>query len=649
MQTFKDVLPKEIKYIANETGNTIDDNWLNIDTIRLYLPTEHLVLLVKILNLMYRLGTPVISDEQYDHIFLAELKDRCPDHEFFNKIEEEPALGELVKLPEPMLSTQKLYTLEDIHNWLNRIKKAATTLGKDPSKVTIKFTPKLDGWAGYLQNNTEHNLLATRGDGEYGTDISHVLGNGLYTGDAMEGPGEIVVEKLFFKNYLSNLYENTRNFIGSAVKASELSPLLTSAFKLRNIRFMLFSELVYQTWPIDEVLENVAISYQYYLEHCPYNIDGVVLEAVDSEIKIVMGNTRTFHRWQAAYKVTGERFITIIESIKDQTSRTGRVNPVITIIPVRLGGVMVKRATAHNYKWMEEKGVGQNSTVVITRAGEVIPAIIEIITPTKTHIPIHCPSCGAKLIWDNKYLICPNLAECPAQSICAIQHFFKCIGNNEGFGKYILTRFHEAGIDEIDKIYRLDEQVLTQLKLGKRTINNILDELKRSRTSPLLDYKFLSAFGIKGLGRTNCEIILCTYGLDQLFTLSVNDLLGMHHIGSITATCIIRGLAVNRNLIERVLAVGFNIISTKNLERQAVLNMANMHVCFTGTMLYNREEMMAQAKKAGMVTTDKITGKTTHLVVGLNPGKTKVEAAKTLHIPILTDSDFRSQYLSNSL
>ncbi|MGZ5018106.1 MAG: DNA ligase, partial [Methylobacter sp.] len=204
---------------------------------------DQLLDFLQLCNALYRAGEPLISDADYDHIFLAELQKRHPHHPYLEAVEPEViAVGKTVALPEPMLSTEKAYSRSSIEKWLARLEKAAKELDTDFSTLTIRATPKLDGYAAY----DDGKILYTRGDGRKGTDISRVFERGLVVGgngERGQGAGEVVVSQTYFNTYLADYFENSRNFQASIIKEKELELHALEAIQNHAAVFYPFSQL----------------------------------------------------------------------------------------------------------------------------------------------------------------------------------------------------------------------------------------------------------------------------------------------------------------------------------------------------------------------------------------------------------------------
>ncbi len=609
------------------------------------LSDTHLVAFVQIANALYRAGEPLISDTSYDQIFLAELRRRQPAHPFLHNVEPEPAFaGKTVKLPVPMLSTDKAYDRESIEKWLQRIEKAAENLQLDFDALTFRVTPKLDGYAAY----DDGKMLYTRGDGRKGSDISRVFARGLSVGGnglRGQGAGEIVVKQSYFNEHLAEVFENARNFQASIIKEKELNEYALAAIENGAAVFFPFSQLPAWTGTASELMadfDNIVAGVR---DKVDYDVDGVVLEAADSRLKQAMGATRHHHRWQIAFKNNVAAVQVRVVQVIAQTSRSGRVNPVVELEPVRLSGALISRATAHHYGMVKELGIGPGTLIELTRSGLVIPKIERVIKPTLAQIPENCPSCATPLFCDSDYLYCPNNTHCPAQIEHTIEHFFKTLGNVDGFGHKTVEKLHRQGIKSVFEVYQLDKKNLQEMGFGDKTAHNLLAQLQRSRSEAIEDWRFLGAFGIHRMGLGNCERLLQHYPLTEIFNLTEEDIIQIEGFAEKTAQAIVVCLKKIEAEFKQVLSLGFNLIITpllsetyKNQEHSAIFGKT---VVFTGTMKRaKREDMKKQAKEAGAKVATSVTGKTDFLVAGEKTGAAKIKAAKEKGVTVLSEDEY---------
>jgi len=372
-----------------------------------------------------------------------------------------------------------------------------------------------------------------------------------------------------------------------------------------------------------------------------YDVDGVVIEVTNTELQRSMGATQHHHRWQIAYKNNLETARVKVLAVVPQTSRSGRVNPVVEVPPTRLSGAVIQRITAHHYGLVAEKGIGTGALLEITRSGEVIPKIESVITPGELTIPKHCPSCDGELLWDNEFLVCTNHLQCPAQITHSIEHFFSVLGNNDGFGKATVEKLFAHGIREIDAIYALRTADFVRMGFGPKQSANLEIQLLRSRSERIEDWRFLAAFGIDRLGTGNCEKLLRHYSLAELFHVSEEQLSAIEGFAEKTATLILSGLEKITPLFNKLYHLGFNLQSSEQLSVTHSNPLAGKLLVFTGTMQHGkRTELQSAAKTLGARIGSTVTSKTDYLVTGENVGSRKIIAARDKGIQILTEQEY---------
>jgi len=613
---------------------------------------DKLVKFLELANLLYRAGEQLLSDEQYDFTYIAELRRRDPEHPFLHMVEPEPLPeAKTVELPVRMLSTEKAYEFDAIERWAKRIEKAAEECRVDFSGLVFRATPKLDGFAAY----DDGQFLYTRGDGRRGTDITRVFDRGLQVANGGRrglGAGEIVVSRSYFQQHLAALFENSRNFQASLIKEKELEPPAVKAILSKEAVFYPFSLLPGRelSWldlatGFDDIIDELW-------QKIDYDVDGIVIEVTDEKIKAFMGATRHHHRWQIAFKRNTESAEVEVLRVVAQTSRSGRVNPVAEVEPTRLSGALIRRATAHHYNMVRQNGIGPGAIIRLSRSGEVIPKIEEVLVPVTPQLPEACPSCGARLIWENDYLLCVNNMTCPAQITHSIEHFFKVLGNNDGFGPSSIRKLYEGGITTIPQIYSLREEDFVSLGFGPKQAENMVGQLQRSLAEPIEDWRFLAAFGVYRMGLGNCEKLLTVFPLEKVFALTREDIVGIKGFSEKIADAMLSGLAASAELFEVMSRMNFNLTRTPlgttakdsgdgSIGGSSGGPLAGKLIVFTGAMQSgSREEMKKQAKSLGAKVGDSITGKTDMLVCGEKVGSAKLKKAEGLGVQLLSETDY---------
>ncbi len=626
-----------------------EERLLNIKRHPLHVKTlseDDLVEFLQIANALYRGGYPLISDANYDGIYLRELKKKNPKHDYLHSVEPEAGVeGPKVDLPFPMLSTEKGTSIQEIKRWRDRVKKAAKDIGLDADKLQVRVSPKLDGFAAY----DDGNKLYTRGDGRRGTDITRVFRRGLTVvgGERGKGAGEIVVDKEYFEKNLSIYFENTRNFQSTIIKEKELEPYVEDAIRDKAVVFYPFEKMESWIGSIESMIADFDNVIQKVWKSVKYDVDGVVLEVLDPKLKkyMDMGSTAPHHKWQIAYKINEAKTLVAVLAVTPQTSRFGRINPVAELEPTKLSGVTISRATAHHYGMVKKKGIGKGAVIELIRSGMVIPKIENVIKKAQPEIPSNCPSCNAELLWDSDNLICPNVGHCPAQIKNSIEHYFMTLRNINGFGESTISKLFENGVRDVCTIYHLAESKFQEFGFGEKQSQNLVKELERSRNEPLEDWRFLAAFGIHRLGMANCENLLKQVKLREIFDLTANEIVTDKIFAVKTAEIIVKGLKAIKSEFDCMIRVGFNLEYSKLLselrDRGQLSKISGKQVVFTGTMKHGaREDMERQARLLGAKVGSAVSGRTDYLVTGLDVGQKKIDTARRKNVTVITEDAY---------
>ncbi len=606
------------------------------------LSNEELIEFLSVANALYRGGENIISDADYDFKFQAELKKRLPQHPLLQHVEPESAfIGKTIELPVPMLSTDKAYSFEAIEQWAKRIEKAAAELEKNFTELVFRITPKLDGYAAY----DDGAVLYTRGDGRKGTDISRVFERGLQVANQGErglGAGEIVISKSYFEHHLNEEFDNARNFQASVIKEKELEQPAIEAIKNNAVVFYPFALLPDWQGPWSDIVQQFETIVNNIRSQVDYDVDGVIFEITDPEIKDLMGATRHHHRWQIAFKENTETAEVAVLKVTPQTSRSGRITPVAELEPVRLSGALLSRATAHHYNMVLKNGIGPGAIIQLARSGEVIPKIEKVIKAAEPEIPNQCPSCEHELIWDNDYLVCPNNLQCPEQIANSMEHYFRVLKNNDGFGAATIRKLYQNNIRNVYQIYQLSAEQFEAMGFGPKQSLNLVDQLNRSRSEAVEDWRFLSAFGIFRMGLGNCEKLLSHYPLAEIFKLSEEDIIAVEGFAEKTAAVVTEGFKNIQPLFHQLYQLGFNLEDSYQPHSDELAHpLTGKLLVFTGAMQQgSRDAMKKQAKSLGAKVGSSVTGKTHYLVIGEKVGETKINAAKEKGVEIITEEEY---------
>lgn len=603
--------------------------------------------ILEITNACYRVKNEIINDNIYDGFqkIFRDSNELGQFHPFLVNVEAEEIFeGKTLALPQRMLSTQKAYTFKEINKWLESLKKIAISINLEEEQIVIRVTPKLDGYAGY----DDGSILYTRGDGVKGRDISFAFTRGLKVGGGNErglGQGEIVISKKYFESNLSEYFENSRNIQASIIAEKSIDERVQKAIDKGAAVFYPFSKLNNWEGSISELLDDYDGITQGILESCDYDIDGLIFECKNEDVKKKMGATRKHHRWQIALKSNDEKANVKVLEVIPQTSRNGKLTPVVRLEPTRLSGAEISKVTAHHYGMVRDRGIGKGATIELVRSGLVIPKIERVIEPSEPEIPENCPCCKSKLVWVDDNLFCLNSTECKDQIEKSIIHFFDTLGNNDGFGAATISNFNENGISTIYDIYQLEKDSARLAEIGykEKTVSNLVEALTRSRTIQIEDWRFLAAFGLNRLGFGVAENLLQHHALESIFDLQIDDLVKIDGFAKKTAKQIVDGLFSIHEKFTRIYSLGFNLeitpIVSNSLNSDSPI--AGKIVVFTGSMLMgSRSDMEKNAKLLGAKVAKSVSGKTDYLVTGDKVGAKKVTDAENKGVTVISEDEY---------
>jgi len=641
-------------------------------------------------HLYYVLDQPEISDAQYDRLMkeLEKLEEQHPEFRSPNSPTQRVGATPLeafkiVRHTFPMLSLANAFDESEAKDFDKRVKKF---LGYS-AEITYVAEPKLDGLAVELVYERGQFVVgSTRGDGVNGENITQnlrtiktiplqLIRKEIPAPERFEVRGEVIIQLKKFKELNRKreemgepVFANPRNAAAGSVrqldsKITAARPLEIYCYGVGEVRgrtFKTHSEIL-QTFPkwglrmnpniqrcqnIDEVLE-------YYhkmnekRETLPYEIDGIVIKVDSLDLQTRLGEISRSPRWALAFKFQPKQETTKILDIIVQVGRTGALTPVAVMEPVRVGGVEVSRATLHNQDEIDKKDVRVGDTVVIQRAGDVIPEVVQVITSKrkgtekKFRMPSKCPVCGAEVIKEEAIHRCNGL-DCPAQLKGRIKHFAsKRAMDIEGLGVKLIDQLVNKGlIKDVADIYYINKQKLIELeRMADKSAQNIIDAIEKSKTKPLS--KFLYALGIRHVGETTAEDLACHFPrLDDFFRLSEEDLMEVEGIGPEVAASVIQFFRdkKNKESIELLKKAGVKVIEPKVKEKG---KLAGKTFLFTGALkTFGRDEARNLVESSGGMTTSSISKKVDYVVVGEDPGS-KSDKAKELGIKTLTEEEFK--------
>lgn len=649
---------------------------------------------------------PEISDAAYDALFheLRALEEQypelvTPDSPTQRVGAEAMTTFTPVQHRVPMLSLDNAFGEEELREWDRKIKRF---LGMAPDAAVEYIAElKIDGLS--ISLTYEHGRLvraATRGNGMTGEDVTPNIrtiraiplqlrpigemqpalfsdGSEQRIPSLLEARGEIfLTHQEFARINATNeeagiaTFANPRNAAAGSVRQKD--PKVTAS---RNLNIFFYAvgacegcafesqqDLLqtYQRWGlrtnpnrrvcarIEEVLEFTE-EWAAGREKLNYDIDGVVVKVNSFALQRELGFVSRSPRWAIAYKYPPPQVRTKVEDIFVQVGMTGALTPVAALTPVSVGGVVVSRATLHNEDEIRRKDVRIGDTVVIQRAGEVIPEVVEVITSARTGrevvftMPTECPACGAPVVRPEGEAVrrCPNRA-CPEKVRQRLQHFVSRNAMDiESLGGKRIDQLIEAGLlrDPADLYALTKEQMLPLERMGDKLATNILTNIEQSKTRPL--NRLIFALAIRHVGEHGAEVLADHFGsLERLMNASVKELAEVHEIGRTTAESIAAFFAdaENRRLIERLLAAGIRPQPPEHAPRSD--RFAGKTFVFTGALTrFSREEAEGLVKQGGGRASGSVSRNTSYVVAGEGAGS-KLARAQTLGIPVLTEEQF---------
>jgi DNA ligase (NAD+) len=640
--------------------------------------------------LYYVLDQPKISDTQYDHLMreLERLEEEYPELRSPNSPTQRVGASpleefEIVRHTIPMRSLANAFDESEARDFDKRIKKFLGT----SEEIEYVAEPKFDGLAIELVYEQGQFVVgSTRGDGINGENVTQnlrtirtiplqLIQKEISIAERLEVRGEVIMQIKKFKELNRKretmgepLFANPRNAAAGSVR--QLDPKITVErpleiyfYALGEVRGWTFKTQweVLQTLPkwglrtnphvrkcknIDEVL-NYYHEMNEKRETLPYEIDGIVVKVNSFDLQTRLGEIARSPRWALAFKFQPKQETTKILDIIVQVGRTGALTPVAVMEPVKVGGVEVSRATLHNQDEIDKKDVRVGDTVVIQRAGDVIPEVVQVITSKrkgpekKFKMPLKCPVCGAEVIKEEAIHRCIGL-DCPAQLKGRIKHFAsKRAMDVDGLGVKLIDQLVDKGlVKDVADIYYLQKKDLIELeRMADKSAQNIIDAIEKSKTKPLS--KFLFALGIRHVGETTAEDLARHFPrLDDFIHLSEEDLMEVEGIGPEVAASVHQFFRdkKNKESIELLKKAGVKVIEPKAKDKG---KLTDKTFVFTGTLReLGRDEARNLVESLGGMTTSGVSKKVDYVVVGEDPGS-KFDKAKALGVKTLTEEEFK--------
>ncbi|RKI70681.1 NAD-dependent DNA ligase LigA [bacterium 1xD42-67] len=631
----------------------------------------------------YVLDEPTMSDYDYDHKLrrLEELEAAHPESitpdSPTQRVGGQPLESfTQVKHRVPLESLQDVFDFEELEAFDQRVKGTVPDAG-------YVVEPKVDGLSVALEY--EDGLFirgATRGDGQVGEDVTENLRTvksiPLRIPDApprLIVRGEVFMPKKVFHALNEErerrgeaLFANPRNAAAGSLRqldpkvaasrrldilvfnvqwaeGEEFSTHLETLEYLRDKGFKVIPH--YSCGRVSEVTSRITEIGEG-REDYQFDIDGAVVKVNDLSQRAELGSTAKFPRWAAAYKYPPEVKPAQVVDILVQVGRTGVLTPKAVLTPVRLAGTTVTNATLHNQDFITEKDIRIGDTVLVRKAGEIIPEVLSVVMEQRPEgtepylLPKTCPVCGAPVEREEEgaHIRCTG-AECPAQLLRNLAHFASRDAMDiEGLGIAVTENLVEAGLVRTPgDLYFLKEEDVAKLeRMGKRSAQKLLAALEKSKEQDLS--RLIYAFGIRQVGQKAGKILAARFQtIDALQDASLEDLTAVDDIGEITAQSILDWMASpqSRHLIQRLKEAGINMTAA---EQGGDQRFAGMTFVLTGSLeKFTRDEAGEMIESRGGKSSGSVSKKTTYVVAGEKAGS-KLRKAQELGIPVLTEDEF---------
>ena len=647
----------------------------------------------------YVASSPLISDYEYDLLYQQLLSLEAASPSLVTKDSPSQRVGnslntnfETVPHLVPMLSLENSYNAPDLVDFDRKAQEGAGI-----PKITYCVEPKFDGASISLIYENDHLIRAcTRGDGIAGDDITQNIKQiksiplsiplSKYGIQQLEIRGEVIMSKAAFAAFNDRLkakqiatLANPRNAAAGSLRMKdpkEVAERNLDAF-IYNISFFnlipgaVLPELLKThsgslalLWNLGfrspqkekSIIEGIEGVIEFWTvfenkrDELPYEIDGLVIKINDMALHEKLGMTSHHPRWAIAYKFKARQATTILEHVEFQVGRTGAVTPVAKLQPVAIGGVTVSSISMHNEEYIREKDLRLGDTVIIERAGDVIPQIVQSIPTLRKgdekiiQFPATCPVCNATLEKEEIEAVwrCNNPL-CTAQIVERIIHFVsKDAMDIKSFGDANIRKFYEQGLlKSIPDIYTLDfEKISTLEGFGKKSVENLITAIAASKKQPL--YRLLYALGIRFVGETTAKTVASHLNhLLDLKDFSEEQLQSFEDVGVKVAKSIFHFFHEPQNiqLIQQLASLGLNLIQTNTTAVDG--NLSGLNFLFTGTLTQlKRSDAEAMVEARGGHILSGVSSKLNYLVVGEDAGSKLEKAKKIASIRIITEADF---------
>lgn len=635
----------------------------------------------------YNEDNPEISDMEYDSLVkeLIKLEEENPQFKRIDSPSNRVGGKPLEKFNQithkiPMLSLSNAYSDSDLRDFDKRVK----DMINEELEYVVEF--KIDGLSvGITYDDGVFKYGATRGNGVVGEDISKNLMTiksiplKVNEDDEIVVRGEVYISKENFKKVNEQqeeqgqqIFANPRNLAAGSLR--QLDPKLTAkrpldifVFNLehwQNNKFQSHSEsleflskLGFSVSPnykvcknIDEVIRHI----EYWTDHrddLPFEIDGMVIKVNNLSQREKMGYTAKSPRWAIAYKFPAEKKKTKILDIIVEVGRTGTITPTAVLEPVRLAGTSVSRATLHNEDYIKEKDIKINDTVLVQKAGDIIPQVIEVIKDERKgdeidfNMPDKCPVCSEPTVRleGESAVKCINIS-CPAQIRRGIIHFASRDAMNiDGLGESIITLLlNENIINKVSDLYKIRKEELINLeRMGEKSADNLINAINKSKENDL--WRLINGLGIKFIGTKGAKVLANSFkDLDKIIEATANELINLEEFGETMANSVVEFFKEEKNItvVEQLKEYGVNtkLIENENNEINRIFE--GMKIVLTGTLpTLKRNDAKEMIELRGGKATSSVSKSTTFVLAGEEAGS-KLTKANDLGIKVLDEDMF---------
>lgn len=630
----------------------------------------------------YVLDQPTITDFEYDRMLrqLEELEQAHPEWITPDSPTQRvggKALDSFAQVVHrvPLQSLQDVFSPEELMDFHERI--------AQNQAVEYLLEPKVDGLSVALEyENGVFVRGATRGDGMVGEDVTENLRTIRSIPMVVEGApeslivrGEVYMPRKTFERLNQErelrgepLFANPRNAAAGSMR--QLDPKVAASrgldiliFNIQDVKGISFTNdsdsLDYLRGLRFKVIDYLKSSDMEEIqreiqklgderEKFPFDIDGAVVKVNNLAERTALGETAKFPRWAAAYKYPPEQKESVVRDIVVQVGRTGVLTPKAVVDPVRLAGTTVTNATLHNQDFITDKDIRIGDTVVVQKAGEIIPEIVSVVTSKRPdgtipyQLPQQCPVCGAPVVRDEDgaHMRCTG-AECPAQLLRNLTHFASRDAMDiDGLGPAVIEALVQAGlVKTAADLYSLKQDEVAQLeRMGQKSAENLLSAIERSKGNDLS--KLLYAFGIRQVGQKAAKVLAARFGsLEVLAQAGVEELTAIDDIGPITAQYLTQWFASpqSQHLMHSLTQAGVNTLSTAAPVGD---RLAGLTFVLTGELTHHsRKEAGAMLEALGAKVSGSVSKKTSCVVAGEAAGS-KLRKANELGIPVLDEEQF---------